>query len=86
MDRAFSWDLLRAFSWDVVRATFLHPFSGVSEIIHDEPDLTRGEVFLTLEVAVELAQLVGELGAIVNPSAERPHGFHRRLVGEVLKG
>ena len=43
-----------------------HPVSGISEIIYDESDLTDGEVFLTLEVAVEPAQLFDELMAIVN--------------------
>ena len=61
-----------------------HPVSGISEIIYDESDLTDGEVFLTLEIWVDLAQLCGELRTIVNPSAECPHGFHRSLVGEVL--
>ena len=73
MDRAFSWNLLRAFSLEVVRATFFHPVSGISEIIHDESELADGEVFLTLEVAVELAQLFDELRAIINPN----DGFRR---------
>ena len=60
--------MLRAFSLEVVRATFFHPVSGISEIIHDESELTDGEVFLTLEVAVEPAQLFDELMAIVNES------------------
>ena len=67
----------------MVRATFFHPVSGISEIIHDESELTDGEVFLTLEVAVELAQLFDELREIVNPNdgfRQQPFTLHKSSV------
>ena len=58
----------------------------IAEIVFDEPHLRQGEITQPEEIRVDGQQLFLELGAVVDPSAQVAHGFHRFLAGEIFKG